>query len=110
MTIYSCMVSRYGTMSDYTRICTDAAAYEDGDETGEKRSRAATCNRPQWNWTTMRWQVGHESELRGVKARPTWQRAVSKLPMRRLVSEGLNSILWYLVTDTETWLVAPLVV
>lgn len=84
MTISCCTVSRYGTMSDYTGICTDAAADEDRDETGEKRSRAATCRRPEWNWTTMRWQSGHESERRGVEARPASQRAASKLPTRRL--------------------------
>jgi hypothetical protein len=54
-----------------------------GEETGEKRSRAATCKRRVWNWTTMRWQAGHESELRAVKARSTLQRAASKLPFLR---------------------------
>lgn len=43
MTLSSCTVSRYGTMSDYARICTDAAADEDGrrDWGGEEES---SCN------------------------------------------------------------------
>ena len=36
-----------------------------GEETGEERSRAATCRRPEWNWTTTRWQARLATSRRG---------------------------------------------